>query len=89
MGSFLGWLVGLVVPVQDFFCSALAALVGPVQKIFYSPYIISIPLSPSPSMLGRQPCWVAFLLVFVSENGKRGRYAPAPPNRALLLLSRD
>jgi hypothetical protein len=34
MGSFLGWLVGLVMPVQDIFCSALAALVGPVKKIF-------------------------------------------------------
>jgi hypothetical protein len=43
------------------FCSALAALVGLAQNIFSSPYIISIPLSPSPSKLGRQPCWVACL----------------------------
>ncbi len=47
------------------FCSALAALVGPVQNIFSSPYTISMPLSPSPSKLGRQPCWVACLLVCV------------------------
>jgi hypothetical protein len=32
----------------------------------YSPYTISIPLSPSPSKLGRQPCWAACLLVCVS-----------------------
>ncbi len=35
-GPFLGWLVGLVVPVQE---------------IFFSPYTISIPLSPSASKL--------------------------------------
>ncbi len=40
------------------FCSALAVLVGPEQNIFF--------LSPSPSKLGRQPCWVACLLVCVS-----------------------
>ncbi len=33
---------------------------------FSSPYTISLPLSPSPSKLGRQPCWVTFLLVFIS-----------------------
>ncbi len=48
------------------FCSALVALVVPVQSIFSSPYAISIHLSPSPSKLGRQPCWVACLLVCVS-----------------------
>jgi hypothetical protein len=37
------------------YCSALAALVGPVQNIFF----LAVPLSPSPSQLGRQPCWVA------------------------------
>ncbi len=42
--------------------SALAALVGPVQNIFSSPYTISIPLSPSPSKLGRLSCRVACLL---------------------------
>jgi hypothetical protein len=37
------------------FCIVLAALVGPVQNIFFLTvlYIISIPLSPSPSKLGR------------------------------------
>ncbi len=34
-GFFLGWFVGLVVPVQEIFGSALAALVGPVQNIFF------------------------------------------------------
>jgi hypothetical protein len=36
-------------------------------KLFFSsPYTVSIPLSPSTSKLGRQPCWVACLLVYVS-----------------------
>ncbi len=41
-GSFLGWFVGLVVPVQEIFCPALAALVSPVQKYFFltTPYTI-------------------------------------------------
>ncbi len=57
------------------FCSTLSALVGPVQNIFSSPYTISIPLSPSPSKLGRQPCWVACLLVSI------GLYLLHCPNR--------
>jgi hypothetical protein len=48
------------------FCSALAAEVDPVQNIFSSSYTISIPLASSPSKLGRQPFWVACLLVCVS-----------------------
>jgi Mg2+/citrate symporter len=28
-------MVGVVVPVQEIFCSALASLVGPVQTIFF------------------------------------------------------
>ncbi len=63
-GFFPGWFFGLVVPVQILF--VLAALAGPVQNIFSSPYTISMPMSPSPSKLGRQPCWVASLLVCVS-----------------------
>ncbi len=31
------------------------------KLVFSSMYTISIPLSPSPSKLGRQPCWVACL----------------------------
>jgi hypothetical protein len=49
-----------------YFCSALAALVGPILNIFPSPYTISILLSPPPSKLDRQPCWVACLSVCVS-----------------------
>ncbi len=58
-----------VFPYQAFcagtsdFCSALAALVGPVQNIFSLPCTFSIPLSPSPSKLGRQQCWIACLLL--------------------------
>ncbi len=47
-------------------CCAGTRLVGPVQNIFSSPYTISMPLTPSPSELGRQPCLVAFLLICVS-----------------------
>jgi hypothetical protein len=65
MGPLLGRFVGLVVPVQRLF-SALTSLVGPVQDIFSSLYTISTPLSPSPSKLGRQPCWVSCLVVCVS-----------------------
>jgi hypothetical protein len=35
------------------FCPALAALVGPVQNIFSSPYAISINLSSSPQQAGQ------------------------------------
>ncbi len=37
-------------------------------------YTISIPLSPTPSNLGRQPCWVTYLLVCVY-----GKYRPDQP----------
>jgi hypothetical protein len=47
------------------FCFALAAQVGPARNTFFLTYI-SIPLSPSPSKLGRQTCWVACLLLCVS-----------------------
>jgi hypothetical protein len=56
------------VPVQEFFCSALAALVGPVQNIFFLTVHYFNFLSPSPSKLGRQSCWVACLFVFFSAN---------------------
>jgi hypothetical protein len=45
------------------FCSALVQY----KILFSSLYtILVIPLSPSPSKLDRQPCWVACLLVCVS-----------------------
>ncbi len=53
------------------FCPAFAALVGLLQKFFSSPCTISIHLSPSPSKLGRQSCWVACLLVGVSGDDQR------------------
>ncbi len=49
----------------------LAALVGPLQKMFSSPYTMSIPLSPSPRKPGRQTYWVACLYVCVSGFPRR------------------
>ncbi len=51
------------------FLFCLSCSVGPVQNIFFLTvqYIISILLSPSPCKLGRQPCWVTCLIVFVSD----------------------
>jgi len=65
-GSLLGWFIGLFVPRYKIFVFRLAFSSQPSTKYFSSHYTISIPLSPSPSKLGRQPCWVAFLLVCVS-----------------------
>ncbi len=64
MKGVLPWLVcwACRAGIRDF-CSAPVALVGPVQNMFFSPYTVSIPLSTSPSKLGRQPRWVACLLV--------------------------
>jgi hypothetical protein len=69
--------LGLSYRCKRFLFSALAALVGPVQNIFSSPYTILIPLSPSPSKLGSQPCWVACLLVWVSEKNDKSSDADA------------
>jgi hypothetical protein len=65
MNGVLSWLVRWAGPAGTRgYYSALAAQ----YKIFFSsPYTFSIPLSPSPSQLGRQPCWAAYLLVCVSE----------------------
>ncbi len=48
------------------FCFALTALVGQIQHVFSPPYTISIPLSQSLTKLGKQPCWVACILICVS-----------------------
>ncbi len=56
------------------FSSALAALVGTVQNIFSSQYSILVPLSKSPSKMGRQPYWVSCLLVCVSDYVVRHRH---------------
>jgi hypothetical protein len=61
----LGWFIELVVPVQEIFVFELAGVVGPVQNIFSPPYTISIHLSLAPCKLGRQSCWVSYLLVCV------------------------
>ncbi len=49
------------------FCSASAALVGLIQNIYLLTVHYFNCLSPSPSKLGRQPCWVAWNLVCVSD----------------------
>jgi hypothetical protein len=40
--SFFGWFFGLVMPVQQIFYPALAALVSLVQKLFSSPQTFSL-----------------------------------------------
>ncbi len=63
------WFIGRVVLVlgtRDF-CPALAALVNPVQNIFFVYRILfQFICSPLPSQLGTQSCWVACLLECVS-----------------------
>ncbi len=66
-GSFCGWFVELVVLVQEDICSALAALVSPVQNIFFlTVHYVQFVCPPSPSKLGWQSCRVACYLVYVS-----------------------
>jgi hypothetical protein len=48
------------------FCSALSALVGPVKNIFFLTVHFFSSFAPIAQKLGRQPCWVACLLVCVS-----------------------
>ncbi len=61
MKGFFPWLVRWAyrAGTRDF-CYALSVLVGPV------PYTILIPVSPTQRKLGRQPCWVACLSLYVS-----------------------
>ncbi len=65
MKGVLRWLVhrGMSCRYQRFFfclgCSSRPSL--------SSPYTFSIPFPPSPSQLGRQPCWVACLVVWLWE----------------------
>ncbi len=66
MKGVISWLlVGLVVPVQEIF-----VLFGYSSrystKHFFPHRTLFQSFSPSPSKLGRQPCWVACLLVCVS-----------------------
>ncbi len=64
-GPFLVGSLGLSCRYKRFF-SALAALVGPIQKMFFLTVHYLKSFAPSPSKLGRQPCWAVFLLVCVS-----------------------
>jgi hypothetical protein len=72
MKGALPWLVPWAWDTRGF-SSALAALVGPEQNMFFLTNAISIPLFPK---LGRepgsQPYWVACLLVCVSWLGANG-----------------
>jgi hypothetical protein len=61
---------------------------APVQHIFFnSPYAISMHLFPSPGMLGRQSCWVACLLLCVSEQRARLSVSFVRPRLRLSLFS--
>jgi hypothetical protein len=56
------------------------------KKLFSLPYTILLPLSPSPSKLGRQPCWVACLILCVSAlNWHVGRCPPPNMGRIIYL----
>jgi hypothetical protein len=68
-GPSLVCLLGLLCPYKRFLI-CLGCSSRPSAKIFFVTVHCSIPLSPSPSNLGRQPCWVACLLVCVSETNK-------------------
>jgi hypothetical protein len=48
------------------FCLTLAALVGPVENIFFLTVYYFYSVVPSPCKLGRQTCWVACFSVCVS-----------------------
>ncbi len=65
-GSFLVNSLGLsnVLPVKKIF--VLAWLLNRSSTKYFFLAYLSIPLSPSPSKLGRQSCWVACLLLCVS-----------------------
>jgi hypothetical protein len=67
MAGALSWLVRWAcrAGTRDF-CSALAALVGLVQKICFLAVHNFNAFVPSPSKMDRQPCWVTCLLVCVS-----------------------
>jgi hypothetical protein len=61
-----GVLLWLFVSVQDIFALPWLLELAHSKLFFSSPHTISMPLSPSPSKLGRQACWVTCLLVCVS-----------------------
>jgi hypothetical protein len=65
-GSFLVGSLSLSCRYKRFFVLPWLLYSAQYKIFFSSSYIISIPLSPSASKLGRQPCWVACLLVRVS-----------------------
>jgi hypothetical protein len=66
MKGVLGWFIRLVMPVQEIFALSWRLYSQPSTKYVLPHYTISIPVYPSPRKLGRQPCWVACLLVCVS-----------------------
>ncbi len=70
---------------RDFFVLPGAALVG----LLTVPYTISIPLSPTPSKLGRQWCRIACLLVCVSDLTNERRRRASEILRALKGQSLD
>ncbi len=90
-GTFLGWFVGLVVPMQETFI--LPWLLWSAQfKNNSSPDTISIYVSPSPCNLGRQSCRAAFLWMCVygtcfaplRKIGKWKEWGAAHPERIFM-----
>jgi hypothetical protein len=78
-GPFLGWLVGLVVPVPEILYPALAALVSPIQNIFFlTPHFstLCIPVAQQPGQavgtgcLSLYMCLLAYLSLFFAQSKK-------------------
>ncbi len=67
-GSFLGWFVGLIVPVQEIFFRPWLHWSAQYIIFLSSPYTISIYVSPSPSNLGRQSCRASCLCMNVVQS---------------------
>ncbi len=63
----------LFVLVQEIFVLPWLQYSALYRIFLSSPYTISIPLSPLPSKLGREPCWVACLLVYGSYSNTGAR----------------
>ncbi len=66
-GSLLGWFFGLVVLAKEIYVLPWLFSRPNTKYFFQNRTLLQVPLSQSPSELGRQSCWIACLLVCVSN----------------------